>query len=54
MSCYFIFARPLSSLSYNSPNRDQATSTDNNTHYQPLDFATDVSPHAAKRPSAYC
>jgi hypothetical protein len=34
-----------------TPNRDQATSADNNTNYQPLDFATDVSPHAAKRPS---
>lgn len=33
-------------------NRDHATSADNNTNYQHLDFATDVSLYAAKRPSA--
>lgn len=41
----------FSSLSYYVPNRDQATSADNNTNHQPLDFATDVSLHAAERPS---
>ena len=39
----------VSSLSYGMPNRDQATSADNNTNYQPLDFATDVSLQVAKR-----
>jgi hypothetical protein len=41
-----------SSLSHNTLNRDQATSADKNTNYQPLDFATDVSLQAAKPPSA--
>jgi hypothetical protein len=42
----------LSIVKLIEPNRDQATSADNSTNYRPLDFATDVSLHAAKRPSA--
>ena len=44
----------VSLLSYNTLNRDQATSADNNASYRPLDFATDVSLHAANRLSAPC
>lgn len=51
--CHAILSLTVSSLSYDSPNRDQATSADNSADYQPLDFATDVRLCTVKRPSAY-
>lgn len=50
--CLAILSFDSQLIEFKYPNRDQSTSADNNTNYQHLDFATDVSPHAAKRPSA--